>query len=335
MLNGENELRQRIREGNRREEKPAPAARKNEDLLHWKDMPRHLQFNPYIFTGYRPLLSIWGCLNSLLYLHNETINIFTHGKVNYVPLLQSLTCPSFCHPINPRVCDFSNSLNTYLFSDVSINFLNCPYFISIPIVYILLSIPNMKPWTRSDLRFLTWCHVIGSISPWVGSFVYHLFMNLERGENIYYRLLQLDMLGIWICQSFDIDDITGDYNVLQSTDITNDLLENETIEENETTEENKTTDQDENKLILDTVVVENHTVFLLTDAQENFENTTEVHPAIKFRKVVSEIMEHAAKKMIERTNEKLKKVNVENSVNIAVPAFNHGPANLIGIQKGE
>lgn len=53
---------------------------KKTHLLQWKDMPKHLQFNPYIFTGYRPLLSVWGCLNSLFYLHNETINILTHGK---------------------------------------------------------------------------------------------------------------------------------------------------------------------------------------------------------------------------------------------------------------
>lgn len=53
---------------------------KKSNLLQWKDMPKHLQFNPYIFTGYRPLLSVWGCLNSLFYLHNETINILTHGK---------------------------------------------------------------------------------------------------------------------------------------------------------------------------------------------------------------------------------------------------------------
>lgn len=53
---------------------------KGKDLLHWRDMPRHLQFNPYIFTGYRPLLSIRGCIHSLFYIHNETINIITHGK---------------------------------------------------------------------------------------------------------------------------------------------------------------------------------------------------------------------------------------------------------------
>nr|CAH7742379.1 unnamed protein product [Callosobruchus chinensis] len=48
-------------------------------LLQWKDMPKHLQFNPYILTGYRPLSDAWGCVNSITYLHNETINIVSHG----------------------------------------------------------------------------------------------------------------------------------------------------------------------------------------------------------------------------------------------------------------
>lgn len=121
------------------------------DLLHWKDMPQHLQFNPYIFTGYRPMLSFWGCINSLFYMHNETINIFTHA---------------------------------------------------VPIVYILVTVPALMPWGEPEFRFLSWCHLLGSVSPWIGSFLYHLFMNLERGESVYYRLLQLDMLGIWISQSF-------------------------------------------------------------------------------------------------------------------------------------
>ncbi|XP_050087415.1 progestin and adipoQ receptor family member 4 [Anopheles aquasalis] len=120
------------------------------DLLEWKDMPQHLQFNPYVLTGYRPLQGVKGCLSSLFYVHNETINILTHG---------------------------------------------------IPIVYILATVPAMMPWEK-DYRFLSWCHLVGSVAPWCGSFVYHLFMNLECGEGIYYRLLQLDMLGIWISQSF-------------------------------------------------------------------------------------------------------------------------------------
>ncbi|CAH3924253.1 unnamed protein product [Pieris brassicae] len=51
------------------------------ELLHWRDMPKHLQFNPYVLTGYRPLQDWGGCLRSLFYFHNETINILTHGNV--------------------------------------------------------------------------------------------------------------------------------------------------------------------------------------------------------------------------------------------------------------
>ncbi|XP_062539697.1 progestin and adipoQ receptor family member 4 [Armigeres subalbatus] len=121
-----------------------------DDLLQWKDMPQHLQFNPYVLTGYRPLQGVKGCLSSLFYVHNETINILTHG---------------------------------------------------IPIVYILATVPAMMPWEK-EYRFLSWCHLVGSVAPWCGSFVYHLFMNLELGESAYYRLLQLDMFGIWMSQSF-------------------------------------------------------------------------------------------------------------------------------------
>lgn len=53
---------------------------KNKPLQNWNEMPRHLQFNPYVLTGYRPLQSLHGCISSLFYMHNETINILTHGK---------------------------------------------------------------------------------------------------------------------------------------------------------------------------------------------------------------------------------------------------------------
>lgn len=51
------------------------------DLLKWKDMPRHLQFNRYIVEGYRPLTDAKGCVHSLFYFHNETVNILTHGNI--------------------------------------------------------------------------------------------------------------------------------------------------------------------------------------------------------------------------------------------------------------
>lgn len=71
------------------------------------------------------------------------------------------------------------------------------------IVYIFAIVPRFLPWsTKGALEyFLSWCHLIGSASPWIGSFFYHLFMNLNYGEKFYKMLLKLDMLGIWLCQS--------------------------------------------------------------------------------------------------------------------------------------
>lgn len=75
-------------------------------------------------------------------------------------------------------------------------------FLAIPIFYILLTVPQTLPWSQVNLHFLAWCHIAGILCPWMGSFIYHLFMSLERGEYVYYRLLQMDMLGIWVSQSF-------------------------------------------------------------------------------------------------------------------------------------
>ena len=52
-------------------------------LLKRDDVPQHRANNPFIMDGYLPPLSLWGCLKSLLYVHNETGNIITHA----VPLL--------------------------------------------------------------------------------------------------------------------------------------------------------------------------------------------------------------------------------------------------------
>lgn len=69
--------------GKSEENSPGPKVSRSSDgveLLHWRDMPQHLQFNPYVLTGYRPLQSWSGCIRSLFYFHNETINILTHGE---------------------------------------------------------------------------------------------------------------------------------------------------------------------------------------------------------------------------------------------------------------
>lgn len=48
-------------------------------LLNRDEVPSWYGHNPYIRTSYRPVTpSISRCLSSLLYLHNETVNVYSH-----------------------------------------------------------------------------------------------------------------------------------------------------------------------------------------------------------------------------------------------------------------
>jgi hypothetical protein len=43
-------------------------------------VPLHLRFNPFVLSGYRGKLDVWASISSLLYFHNETVNILTHRE---------------------------------------------------------------------------------------------------------------------------------------------------------------------------------------------------------------------------------------------------------------
>ncbi|XP_014244851.1 progestin and adipoQ receptor family member 3 [Cimex lectularius] len=47
-------------------------------LLNFHDAPTYLQFNPYIRSGYRGYLSTKMCFESMFWLTNETVNIWSH-----------------------------------------------------------------------------------------------------------------------------------------------------------------------------------------------------------------------------------------------------------------
>ncbi|KAL4979259.1 hemolysin-III related-domain-containing protein [Aspergillus desertorum] len=48
-------------------------------LAHWDDLPHWQRDNQHIHTGYRPAsYSFRGSFQSLTYIHNETVNIYTH-----------------------------------------------------------------------------------------------------------------------------------------------------------------------------------------------------------------------------------------------------------------
>ncbi|CAD6215791.1 GSCOCG00000606001-RA-CDS [Cotesia congregata] len=146
-------------------------------------MPSHLQFNPHIRTGYRQITNLKGCIRSLFYIHNETVNTFTHGESFY------FIFHKFC--LVPFILLFP-----YIQNQCSCS------WACLAILHILLTIPGLLPWEKGIFfGFISWCHLIGAVSPWIGSFIYHLFMNLNYGEKFYRGLLKLDMLGIWVCQS--------------------------------------------------------------------------------------------------------------------------------------
>ena len=45
-----------------------------------EEIPDYLRFNPFVKAGYRRQMNAKECCQSLLFFHNETVNIYTHGK---------------------------------------------------------------------------------------------------------------------------------------------------------------------------------------------------------------------------------------------------------------
>ena len=66
---------------------------------------------------------------------------------------------------------------------------------------ILAAIPWLLPWDEISVPYLPIFHVVSSVTPWIGSTLYHLFMNHNTGYIAYKVLLTIDMLGIWVTQT--------------------------------------------------------------------------------------------------------------------------------------
>lgn len=67
-------------------------------LFRLESCPPWLQFNKYILAGYRCHLSTSQCVNSLFYIHNETFNIYSHGKYEGENELTLLTLADLKNP---------------------------------------------------------------------------------------------------------------------------------------------------------------------------------------------------------------------------------------------
>ncbi|KAF4489136.1 ADIPOR-like receptor [Colletotrichum fructicola] len=78
-------------------------------LLRWEELPEWQQCgSEHIKTGYRTAcFSVWECFHSWTYVHNETINIYSHiiGAILFI----SLPFLIFGNPISPRWTTASTS----------------------------------------------------------------------------------------------------------------------------------------------------------------------------------------------------------------------------------
>lgn len=66
-------------------------------LFRVESCPPWLRFNKYILDGYRCYLSTDQCVESLFYVHNETVNIYSHGiPCVFILVLVPLTASEAC-----------------------------------------------------------------------------------------------------------------------------------------------------------------------------------------------------------------------------------------------
>lgn len=68
--------------------------------------------------------------------------------------------------------------------------------------FFLICMPQHIPCDLIDYPSLTYLYIIGSISPWLGSCIYHLLMNHKSEYELYTQLLKWDVISILITQSF-------------------------------------------------------------------------------------------------------------------------------------
>ncbi|GFR17202.1 progestin and adipoQ receptor family member 4 [Trichonephila clavata] len=68
----------------------------------------------------------------------------------------------------------------------------------LPLLYAIWSLPRLLPWNEMPLPILPYFHAAATVCPWLGSSIYHLFMNHYSGVKTYERLLHgmLQVFGL-------------------------------------------------------------------------------------------------------------------------------------------
>ncbi|KAH7072994.1 hemolysin-III related-domain-containing protein [Paraphoma chrysanthemicola] len=86
----------------------ALARAKEHGLIHYDDLPEPWRVNPHILKGYRFSEGKWACVRSIVGIHNELINIWTH-------LLGFLMVLALAFYFYPTSANFSNSTASDIF----------------------------------------------------------------------------------------------------------------------------------------------------------------------------------------------------------------------------
>jgi adiponectin receptor len=86
----------------------ALARAKEHGLIHYNDLPEPWRVNPHILKGYRFSEGKWACVRSVVSIHNELINIWTH-------LLGFVMVLALAFYFYPTSANFSNSTKADIF----------------------------------------------------------------------------------------------------------------------------------------------------------------------------------------------------------------------------
>lgn len=159
-------------------EQPAKAISK---LLHWDELPHWQRDNQHIHRGYRPAsFSYLVSLQSLGYLHNETVNIYTH----LVPGLLSLPCGYWLYrELQPRY----ETASDYDILAFACFFLGAAFCLGMSATYHTIS--NHSPTVARVGNALDYIGIVGLIT---GSFipsVYYGFYCVPAFQRFYWGMI--------------------------------------------------------------------------------------------------------------------------------------------------